>query len=118
MMTKSLRLHVTLIEEVRFALVCSLTKSGLSGLLPFFFFLNKQSINWVIDLSVCLQIVCGCFCLTKAELSSATETVWLAKLKIFSLWPFSVLVKKKKNSKWRHTNLRIFIHILFFAKGI
>ena len=34
-------------------------------------------------------LACDCFCLAVAKWSRCTETAWLAKPKVFTMWPFT-----------------------------
>ena len=53
---------------------------------PLLVFVNKVLLDLGILSNLC--IVCGCFLTTKAELVVVTKTIWTAKPKIFTIWPF------------------------------
>ena len=45
--------------------------------------------DWNTDMPIHLGVACGCFPATTAELSRCHRAIWLSKLRIFTIRPFS-----------------------------
>lgn len=55
------------------------------GQILFPIMVNNVILEYIIATSACLLIFYSCFPATRAELSSSAETIWLTKLKIFTI---------------------------------